>query len=264
MGSRASLMAVCLAVVACGGDGAAARRAQPPVRGDTIFQDGGFTIRDDAPSTSPPTSDPAGCRRTIATADTASNRSELGGYFYSFVDREGTRIWPVAGSDGGVFEMSPGGAEATRGAARIFGRLGTTGVNYAGMAVNLKDPKAPFDATAYDAIGFYARRGPHGVAHVRFGVPDANTDPDAKVCNECFNDFGLDVQLSESWQRYVLPFAAMRQEAGWGSPRPSQIDKARLFSVQFKVLEREAEFDIWVDQLEFLRCQAGRAAPPGW
>jgi endoglucanase len=160
----------------------------------------------------------------------------------------------MSGSEGGIFGMSEGGANGTSYAARIVGELASAHVVYAGMGVNLVDPKGPFDASAYAGIAFYARRGEGAAEKIRVSVPDLKSDPDGRICSECFNDFGMELRLTPQWQRYVLPFASMTQQPGWGSPRPSQIDQAAIFSVQFRPIEAGAPFDIWIDQLEFFGC----------
>jgi endoglucanase len=85
-------------------------------------------------------------------------------------------------------------------------------------------------------------------------VPDANTDPEGRVCTECFNDFGADVELTEDWQQYVVPFDYMKQMPGWGAPRPAQVDSTRLYSLQFQVNELGANFDIFIDDVSFVGC----------
>lgn len=252
--------------VACGAGGASSQPAQPTVRPLQVPTDGdALTVAE----SKAPTADrdaiaapanPAACRRLIASADANTNQSELGGYFFSYVDRSGSKIWPVSGSDGGVFQMSEGGAEGTSHAARIIGQIGVGEVRYAGMGVNFVDPKGAFDASPYYAIAFYARRGPNGHEQARLVVPDSQTDPDGHACRECFNDFGADLALGTDWHHYIIPFASMRQQPQWGDPRPSYIDKSAIFSLQIRVSQPGATFDIWLDQIEFLACE--REAPP--
>ena len=73
------------------------------------------------------------------------------------------------------------------------------------------------------------------------------------MCKQCYNDFGKDLTVTPEWKKYEVPFAEMTQEAGWGEPRPA-IDAAHLFQLQWQVKEAGADFDIWVDKIEFIGC----------
>ena len=68
-----------------------------------------------------------------------------GGYWYTFRDKKGTTIEPVAGEDGGTFAMSEGG-HGSQFAARFHGKIGTGAPLFGGMGMNFVDPKAPYDA----------------------------------------------------------------------------------------------------------------------
>jgi endoglucanase len=177
-----------------------------------------------------------------------------GGYWYTFVDNAGSTITPTAGSQGGTFAMSPGGAEGTAHAAHMTGVIGGGDAVYAGMGLNFVDPKGTYDASAYKGISFWAKKGPGSTANVRLKVPDINTDPDGKVCKECFNDFGFDLHLTDDWTQYTLPFSALSQMKGWGSPHTPAIDATKIYGMQFQVNEKGAKFDVWVDNIRFTGC----------
>lgn len=177
-----------------------------------------------------------------------------GGYWYTFLDKEGSSVTPMSGEQGGTFSMTPGGANGTKYAARMHGSIGGADIVYAGMGLNFVDPKGQYDASRYGGISFWAKRGP-GTPHVRLKVPDVNTDPDGKVCSECFNDFGVDLVLTEQWQQFTIPFKAMKQMKGWGNPIKSSIDPKTIYGMQFQVNEKNATFDIWVDEIQFTGCQ---------
>jgi hypothetical protein len=87
---------------------------------------------------------------------------------------------------------------------------------------------------------------------VRLGVADAKTDPAGGVCSECDNDFGVTFDLSEDWTRYEVSFADLKQEGGWGAPRPEAVDPAHLFGMKWQVTTPGGEFDVWIDQIAFL------------
>lgn len=178
-----------------------------------------------------------------------------GGYWYTFVDDVGTTVWPTAGSHGGTFEMTPGGADGTSMAARFKGSLGTGGGNiFSGMGVNFLDPKGGYDSSNYGGISFWAKKGAGSTGKVRVKLPDNNTDPDGGVCSECFNDFGIDLNLTEEWHQYTIPFGILKQQKNWGKPRKSSIDTTSIYGLQFQVTEAGQPYDIWVDQIRFTGC----------
>jgi endoglucanase len=177
------------------------------------------------------------------------------GYIYTYMDPEGTTITPKAGSDGGVFAMSGGGFESAY-AMRMNGTIANAKIVYAGMGLNMTDPKDMYDATKYKGVSFYAKRGPGTTNTVRVKMPDVNTDPDGQTCGNCYNDFGVDIKLTEEWQKYTIPFKKLKQEAGWGSPRPGGLAVDKVFALQFQVKQPGA-YDVWVDNMAFTGCAAG-------
>jgi len=174
-----------------------------------------------------------------------------GGYWYTFADEAGTRVDPEAG---GPFAPSPGGANGSRYAAHVKGHVGSGRVVFGALGVNLVDPKGPYDASKVKGISFWAKRGEDSYGQVRFKVPDVSTDKDGGICRDCFNDFGAEITLTESWQRYVLTWRRLRQLPDWGSPRPHMIKPGKLYGLQWQVNKPGASFDFWVDDVEFIGC----------
>ena len=204
-------------------------------------------------------SEPVACTRAAVIEDGENNDHQVvkegsrNGYIYTF--RGGsTKVEPTAGADGGVFTMSLGGANGSQYAARMSGTIGSEDSAFAGLGFNFTDPEGGFDASSYEGISFFARRGANSAASVRLKLPDRSTSPMGGECSECFNDFGTDLELSEEWQRYVLRFDELSQLPGWGSPRPASIDPASVFGIQFQAQGAGANFDIWVDDLSFIGC----------
>ncbi|TKC92085.1 hypothetical protein [Polyangium fumosum] len=177
-----------------------------------------------------------------------------GGYWYTFADQAGSTITPQAGALGGTFSMSPGGANGSQSAARMNGKIGGSGTVFAGMGFNFVDPKAPADISQYKGISFWAKRGENSAGAVRVKLPDVNTDPEGKVCTECFNDFGMDIQLTTTWTQYFVLFGAAQQQAGWGQPRPGAPERAKMFGVQWQVNTPGADYDIYIDDVQFTGC----------
>lgn len=176
------------------------------------------------------------------------------GYWYTFTDGAGSTVTPIPGDQGGTFEMTPGGANGTLYAAHVKGVVGNAEDPFVGVGFNFVDPKGPYDASQYQGITFYAKSGPAQANKVRFKTPDIDTDPDGHVCSECYNDFARDIELTPNWTRYTIPFSRVKQLETWGDPIVDEVDKSKLFSVQFHVKEPGATFDLWIDQVQFTGC----------
>jgi endoglucanase len=172
-----------------------------------------------------------------------------GGYIYTYKDDAGATITP-----GEQFTMSAGGANGSKRAARIHGKVGTGETVYAGVGFNFVDPKGAWDGSRFSGIAFWAKVAPGSANKVRVKIPDANTDPDGKKCSECYNDFGVDLVLSNEWKRYAVGFDSMSQEEGWGQPRPGGLDTSKMFGVQFQLRDAGASFDLWLDDIELTGC----------
>ena len=173
------------------------------------------------------------------------------GYIYTYADAAGTTIDPAGG---GVFTATPGGANGSQFALRMSGQLGNAPLVYGAMGLNFADPRGPYDASKYKGISFYAKKGPSTTGKLRIKLPDQNTDPEGGVCAVCSNDFGMQLSLSEEWQKFIVPFAALRQESGWGNPRPRTVAPEALFALHFQVADKGRPFDVWVDDLAFTGC----------
>lgn len=205
------------------------------------------------------------CTRSAVIEDGEDNdhqvvvHADRNGYIYTFRGGE-TQVEPTAGADGGVFTMSLGGANGSQHAARMHGTVGGDEGAFAGLGFNFTDPQLAFDASDYEGISFFARRGPNSGGNVRLKIPDRKTFPAGGECSECYNDFGVDLELSEQWQHFVFRFEELAQLPDWGSPRPSSIDASGLFGIQFQVQGAGADFDLWIDDLAFIGCAGEPAA----
>ena len=174
------------------------------------------------------------------------------GYIYSFADTNGTKVTPELGA---TFAQTPGGAQGSAYAACAKGTTILAAIAYAGLGFNLTDPESAVDLSKYDGISFRVRRGSDSTQRLRVKVPDVATHPSGGVCTDkCFNDFGADLVMTEEWQQFFMPFSEMKQMSGWGDPRPPSIDKSKIYSLQFQVLEKGKNFDICVDDITFIKC----------
>ena len=201
---------------------------------------------------------PCGPEAVIEDAEDNNNQvvpqDGRNGYMYTFADHEGSTVTPTSGEQGGIFSAAAGGANGSGFAMRMSGNVSTAEIVFVGMGLNFVDPKDQYDASKYQGIAFYARRGPDSTGKVRLKVPDVNTDPDGGICGACYNDFGVDLKLKEEWQKFTVPFSSMRQLPGWGSPTPSSITPSKLYGIQFQVNDKGKAYDIWVDDIQFTGC----------
>jgi hypothetical protein len=61
--------------------------------------------------------------------------------------------------------------------------------------------------------------------------------------------------LRERWTRYTVPFSALRQVDGWGSPRPAHVAASDIYGLRWQVVEPGVAFDIWVDEVQLTGCR---------
>ena len=177
------------------------------------------------------------------------------GYWYTAIDNDGTTVEPQAGAMGGTFAMRAGGSNGSGFAACMKGTVAEGGASpFAVMGMNFVDPKGPYDATKYGGVAFWAKKGKDTESKVRLKIPDVNTDPEGGVCQACFNDFGMDLELTEDWTEYVLMWPDAKQLPYWGNPRPDAISADKLYGLQWQVNKRTATFDVCVDDIAFVGC----------
>jgi hypothetical protein len=182
--------------------------------------------------------------------DQIATRGGRGGYLYTFADDKGTAIAPK----GDDVKPAPGGAAGSELALNIQGKLADGEDAYAGIGFSFAEPKAAYDASRWKGLAFVARRGPTSAQALRLKLPDISTDPDGKQCTDCYNDFGVTFQVSEEWTRFEIAFADLKQEPDWGNPRPAAVDASKLYGVQWQVIGRASDYDIWIDDVSFLGC----------
>lgn len=174
-----------------------------------------------------------------------------GGFLYTFVDEDGSHVIPRSALKGGQFRASRGGANGSRCALNFRGQLVAGPEVFAGLGLDLTAPRSTYDASRFLGISFFARHGAGTASRVRVLVLDANTDPAGGSCAECYNHFGLDLDLGPEWQSYELPFERFQQMPGWGWPRPPQVDSSRLLGFTFLVTDPGRSYDVWIDDLRF-------------
>lgn len=126
-----------------------------------------------------------------------------------------------------------------------------------------------YNASDYEGIAFWARRGP-GLAQVlRADVTDRNTSPFGLVCDPaeecdpsnacdpsaraCYDNFGAELELGEDWQFYSYRWDELVQD-GWSGNTYPAITTTAIYGLRFQI-EPEKEFEFWIDDVAFV-CPA--------
>jgi endoglucanase len=170
---------------------------------------------------------------------------EREGYWFTSADPEGSTIFPK-----GEFKADRGGVNGSQYAAHVHGKMARSGKSlYVVFGLSFFNPKGNYDASKYKGITFWAK----GPGKVRFQVPDVDTDPAGDKCSDCYNHFGVDLFLTDQWTRYTIPFERMAMQPGWGDPA-SEVARKALFGVQWQFNTPGADYDIWVDDVQFVGC----------
>jgi len=99
------------------------------------------------------------------------------------------------------------------------------------------------DLSAYTGLTFWAMADPKGLHTIRVHVRDQSTDPRGGICNsqrpdsdiDCYNDFTFPLVLTETFTRYTVDFAQLRQDPSWGVRPPSElVDLQHVYALAFQ------------------------------
>lgn len=174
-----------------------------------------------------------------------------GGYWYSMVDQNGSKMQPQQ------YKSDAPGHAGSKGAAHMHGKLapGAPGVYpYAGLGFGLAE-HGFYDASRYQGVSFWAK----GPGKIRFEVPDAYTSPGGGWCTDCYNDFGVEIALTDQWEQYTVMFDWLLQKPNWGDRRP-KITTKKLRAMEWEFSSQDREFDIWIDDVAFV-CGVEESSP---
>lgn len=194
---------------------------------------------------------------------------ERDGYWFVFSDKFGSTIDPSgqfasteASPESPARPTGPSGSSETlpdsRRHVRIRGKVAESGDSlYVGTGFAFSNPKTPYDLSRAQGVQFWAK----GPGTIRFKTPDVNTDPSGDRCSDCYNDFGVDIYLSDRWERYTIPFEDMQQLPGWGDRAP-YVARGAIFAIQWQFSTPGADYDISIDDVTLVGCDE-KAASPG-
>jgi len=172
------------------------------------------------------------------------------GYLYVYFDNA-TYLVRNPGDHGPGAHPIRGGANGSRCAFNLRGRLASRMEPFAGLGLNMTHPLGPYDASRYAGISFMARRSADSTTRIAVKFPDWNSEPPGG-CTKCFNHFHREIVVTESWAKYTVLFDSLEQYPGWGAPRPAKVDSSRLFGILFQVDSSGHPFDVWIDDVTFV------------
>jgi hypothetical protein len=181
--------------------------------------------------------------------------------------RAGSWYWYNSEDDGEAqsFELVADDS-APSGASRVLHSAGG-GFEWAGVGLGLRwgyedDDgtwiECAYDASAYQGVQFWAR----GSATLRFSASMPAVIPISAggTCDEvqtpCWNPHAVELELTEQWQHYVLPFTDFVQTGGSLGP----LDAASIRTMEFQ-FEQPADFDLWLDDFSFIDESAPEPDP---
>jgi hypothetical protein len=120
----------------------------------------------------------------------------------------------------------------------------------------------PFDASDYQGLSFWARRGDAPQRTLFVSVGEKYTDQlnlpaeeafcvfDSDIDREKCDPFGAGIGLEREWRFYRIQFDSMKQRA-FGKPSPNPDPDRDIAGIKFSF--ESGDWDIWVDDVAFFR-----------
>ena len=117
----------------------------------------------------------------------------------------------------------------------------------------------PYNATAYCGVHFFGKVGAGASTKALFRVIDKYSHPDGGECGTggkpCYQYFQKQLTFTTAWQEQSVLFTDL-VNASW----PPKLALDAVFSVEFG-LTASAKFEIWVDDVAFLKKPASGVCP---
>lgn len=120
--------------------------------------------------------------------------------------------------------------------------------------LNRKTTRSTYDASAYEAVHFYAKVAAGSLALVHFAMPDMYTDPAGDLCSnapqQCYDHWAVDRSFTTDWAEYTIAFSDLNQ-FGWGDNDATALDAAHVYGIQFSWGTQA--MDLWIDDIAFVK-----------
>jgi hypothetical protein len=192
-------------------------------------------------------------------------RDGRSGAWYTYADETSGTINPARSTANFPMEPipQPRCGSSTR-AMRVTGSGFTDwgsgfGVSMRSVMINGVWGSGPYDGTTARGVTFWARRGESSVESIRMNIVDQQSSGEGGICDitvpsgdlACYDHFGDSVLLTTAWKRYTYQFGALQQR-NFGKQRPN-LEVSTIMNVEFNIPAGATVFDIWIDDLAFIR-----------
>jgi len=114
-------------------------------------------------------------------------------------------------------------------------------------------PALPYDASAFDALTFYAKGPVDGSIRVSIRVSAVTPTMYGGTCVEssgsCYHYHGVELTISDAWEPYRISFAELLRENDWDGA----FDPASVVGVEFRINNPAStkDFSLWIDDVGF-------------
>lgn len=166
------------------------------------------------------------------------------GNWYAYGDGSGTDTEEVVS-----IQRGPDSKHGLHTTGKDFSSWGSgVGVDFNNAGSGQED-KAPYDASAYTGVTFWARA--ETALMVSVVLPDGDTDAAGDVCTVCDHHWFKPIQVTTDWQRFTVDFSSLSLEPG-GDPEPTSFDASRVVSLQFRLSSGQS-YEMWLDDVAFVK-----------
>jgi predicted chitinase len=149
-------------------------------------------------------------------------------------------------------EATTGGAPGTTRALHYKGAApGGWGATLAATIANC------YDASVYKGLSFYIKgSAAAGNSQIKFSMHSPISEPapsggcsmEDVTAGKCYDHFAHVVTLTDQWQRVNLHWSELKQNC---ASDPSYVPQSEILTLSFSILDANAGFDFWVDNLAF-------------
>jgi hypothetical protein len=129
------------------------------------------------------------------------------------------------------------------------------GFNFVELLADVK----PYDGSAYCGIQFWAKAA--AATTVRFRLPDIDTHQSGGVCKDpgttgtaCYDHFGASAGFTTAWKSFSFQFANLTQTGSGYHPPDGRLKTDKLFAVEWALPGLGKTYEIWIDDVEFIKC----------